>query len=384
MPVDLFAHDSPLSDQVGGANFKTRSPGAGRFLFYRGRFALYSLLRSLKIGSGDEVIVQAYTCSEVVQPILELGASPVFCDTEPTGFCLDPRALSRVLAKTTKAVIIQHTFGIPANLNALMPLLKQRGIFAIEDCCHVCASDYNGISLGSFGDAAFYSYGYEKPMSVGLGGAAVLNSPAAAAHFQALYSTYTRASLADEAWAAFRIAAKGLFPAKFVVWARDFLRGERGKPRGGHEPWSDRDCKKSLPRVVALCVDRLLQRTDRIVSRKERTLQKLDQGVGDLGLRHPAIHRNASAVLWRYPLCVRDKSTLLVRAKERAVGIVDWGSVPFQWIGSSDQRAGSGTLPNAQKLSETTVTIPISFGLSDARIRKVIRFLSQMKAEGLA
>ena len=290
MPVDIFAPDSQLSAQLKGARVKRRLPEPARFLFCRGRFALYSLLRFLKIGSGDEVIVQAFTCSQVVQPILQLGAMPVFCDTEPTGFCLDSHALSRVLSKATKVVIIQHTFGIPANMNALVPLLKQRGIFAIEDCCHVCASDYNGISLGSFGDAAFYSYGYEKPMSAGLGGAAVLNSSAAALDFQSLYFTYARASLAEEAWAAFRIAAKAVFPAESVVWARDFLRGERGRPRGGDEPWSDRDCKKSLPRVVALCVDRLLQRTDRIVSRKKRTLQKLDERIGALGLRELRLH----------------------------------------------------------------------------------------------
>ena len=361
------------------------SPARHRFLFYRGRIALYSLLRALKIGAGDEVIVQAYTCWEAVQPILQVGATPVFCDTEPFKFNMDPKALVRTLSKATKAVIIQHTFGIPAKLDSLMPLLKERGLFAIEDCCHVCSSEYNGLPVGSFGDAAFYSYAHEKPISGGLGGAVVLNSQAHAAAFQSLYEASAAPSTAEELWAAFRIAAKVIFPAEIVVTVRDYVRGDRIRTKSP-ERWPDFECKRHLPKIAAFWVNHLLARTAKITKRKLRTINKLDQHIAALGLRHPAVPEQRGVVLWRYPLLTRNKPELLKRARQCAIRIVDWGSVPFQWEGqlNHNHKFASQTFPNALELAETTATIPIGFGLSGSYINKVVRFLSRMSAEGNA
>lgn len=367
---------------------ETRDTAPRHFRFYRGRIALYCLLRSQKIGTGDEVIVQAFTCPEVVQPILRLGAIPVFCDTEADGFGLDSRSLSRALTGATKAVLIQHTFGVPANMNALMPILRESGVFVIEDCCHVCASEYDGRPVGSFGDAAFYSYGPEKPIAAGLGGEAVLNFPALARDFQSLYATCIMPSFSEEIWAVIRIAAKAVLPAEIVVMFRDALRGRglRTRNNGSPQEWSDRECDRRLPRVAEFRVDRLLARADRILAEKRLTIQRVADGISALGLRRAVIPERCSAVLWRYPILVRDKPKLLDRARRCAVEILDWGTAPFSCSGDSAHEHDyyRRACPNARKLSDIVVTVPIYDGLSKARIERLTRFLTRMKKEGIA
>src|ERR1019366_6722378 len=136
------------------------------FHFYRGRTAMYALLRALDIGSGDEVIVQAYTCLAVPLPVLALRARPVYADVDPQTYSADPQHVSSLISSRTRAIVIQHTFGIPAHLDELMTIARRHGIAVLEDCCHVCGSFYAGRALGSFGVGAFNSYQWSKPLVI--------------------------------------------------------------------------------------------------------------------------------------------------------------------------------------------------------------------------
>ena len=369
-----------------GTRKETLSRDRPRLRFYRGRVALYWLLRALSIGVGDEVILQAYTCPEVAQPILRVGATPVFCDTEPDGFNLCCEALARKITRATKAVIIQHTFGIPANMNDLMPVLRQLGVAVIEDCCHVCASEYDSVPVGSFGNAAFFSYGPDKPISAGLGGEAVLNSPALASDFRSLYITCITPSFSEEIWSTLRIAVKAILPAETVVLLRDTVRRQKSPRNGPGQDWIEHEYDKRLPRVAEFHVDRLLARADRILAKKRLAIQQVTNGINALGLRCAVIPEPCSAVLWRIPVYVRNKPKLRDRARQCAVEILDWGTAPFRSAEypASECDGHRHSCPNARELTETVVTVPIHGGLSRVRIEKLIRFLAQMRKEGIA
>jgi dTDP-4-amino-4,6-dideoxygalactose transaminase len=109
--------------------------------FQRGRIALYAILKALGIGSGDEVIIQAFTCVAVPCPVLATGARPVYADIDGT-LNLDPSSVEARLTPRTKAIVVQHTFGIPANMDRLLRTANECGIYLIEDCCHTVASSY--------------------------------------------------------------------------------------------------------------------------------------------------------------------------------------------------------------------------------------------------
>lgn len=143
--------------------------------FQRGRDALFILLQSLGIAEGDEVILQAYTCVVVPNAIQFLGATPVYVDIEKEGFNMDPALIEAAITPKTKALIIQHTFGEPADIEAIQAICKRHKLFLIEDCAHSLGSTHQGKPVGSFGDAAIWSFGRDKVISSVWGGMVTTN-----------------------------------------------------------------------------------------------------------------------------------------------------------------------------------------------------------------
>ena len=152
-------------------------PDLLEFTFFRGRVGLYKILESLGIGKGHEVITQAYTCVAVPEGILASGATPVYVDIDASGYTLDPNDLQRVITDKTRAIIVQHTFGLPADMEPIVQAAQEHNLMIIEDCCHTVKSKHFGQTLGTFGKAAFYSFEYGKPYPVGAGGSVVTLDP---------------------------------------------------------------------------------------------------------------------------------------------------------------------------------------------------------------
>jgi perosamine synthetase len=149
------------------------------YLFGSGREALCALLRARKIQAGDEVIVQAYTCVVVPNAILAAGGTPVYADIDPATLNLNADTVRSVLTDKTRAVICQHTFGIPAPLAELRALCDKRGIPLIEDCAHVLPDPGMADGVAVSGDYALLSFGRDKAVSGVSGGAIVARAQAA-------------------------------------------------------------------------------------------------------------------------------------------------------------------------------------------------------------
>jgi len=146
------------------------------FTYNSGRSALYSILKALEIGEGDEIIVQAFTCSAAIQPILWCYAKPIYADIDKNTFNLDPQKAAQKITSRTRAIIVQHSFGQPADLAAFTRLCHQKNILLIEDCA-LSLGATNQVrpvgTVGSFGDVAYFSFGRDKVVSSVFGGAAI-------------------------------------------------------------------------------------------------------------------------------------------------------------------------------------------------------------------
>lgn len=142
-------------------------------LFASGRESLYALLRALGIKPGEEIILQGYTCVVVPNAIHAAGAVPIYADIDPDTLNMTPETVKRLLTPRTRAVICQHTFGIPADTKALRTLCTEHGIALIEDMAHVLP-DAKGPELGVQGDYMILSFGRDKAIS-GISGGAVLS-----------------------------------------------------------------------------------------------------------------------------------------------------------------------------------------------------------------
>jgi perosamine synthetase len=146
------------------------------FLFFKGRVALYAILKSIGIEKGDEVILPSFTCVVVSNAIIYAGGVPVYVDIRLDSLTLDLDLLKLKISKRTKVIVCQNSFGLSWGNTQLLELREKYQFKIIEDCTHGFGGVFNDIPNGSMFDAVFYSTQWNKPFSTGVGGIAVVNN----------------------------------------------------------------------------------------------------------------------------------------------------------------------------------------------------------------
>jgi dTDP-4-amino-4,6-dideoxygalactose transaminase len=116
------------------------------------------ILKALGIGSGDEVIVPANSWISTSEAVSNTGATPVFVDIEPLYFTIDVHLIEAAITANTKAIIPVHLYGHPADMNAINAIAKKNNLKVIEDCAQAHGATIDGKMIGSFGDAASFSF----------------------------------------------------------------------------------------------------------------------------------------------------------------------------------------------------------------------------------
>ncbi len=137
-----------------------------------GTAALHLTLLAMDIGAGDEVIFPSYVCSALLNAVRYVKATPVLAEADPRTHNIDPVDVKKRLGGNTKAIIVPHLFGQPADLTELTSF----GIPVIEDCAQAVGARYKGRQVGAFGHAAILSFYATKVMTTGEGGMVVSNS----------------------------------------------------------------------------------------------------------------------------------------------------------------------------------------------------------------
>jgi perosamine synthetase len=138
------------------------------------RFALELALRAFEVGRGDEVVIPTFCCSAIVSPILAVGATPVLADVGAE-LNLTGKTVDAALTRNTRAIVVPHLFGNPADIEAIVDLAGQSNIRVIDDAAQALGATIDGRPLGSFGDAGVVSFGEEK-ICFGLGGGVLVSS----------------------------------------------------------------------------------------------------------------------------------------------------------------------------------------------------------------
>lgn len=131
-----------------------------------GTAALHLALLALGVGARDEVIIPSYVCSALLNAVKYVGAAPVLADIDPKTLNIDPRDVQQRVTKRTRAVIVPHLFGLPAELSAL----KKLNVPLIEDCAQALGAETDQQPVGSFGEAAVFSFYATKMITTGEGG----------------------------------------------------------------------------------------------------------------------------------------------------------------------------------------------------------------------
>ncbi len=140
---DAFAQYAGTTHAVGCAN---------------GTDAIEIALKAMGIAPGDEVIVPACTWISTAESVSAIGAVPVFADVLPELYTIDPEDIERKVTPKTKAIIPVHLYGLPAEMDEIMAVANKHGLMVMEDCAQAHGATYKGKKIGTFGQAASFSF----------------------------------------------------------------------------------------------------------------------------------------------------------------------------------------------------------------------------------
>jgi len=151
-----------------------------------GTSGLHLCIRALGISEGDEVLVPSFTFIAVANAVRYEKAIPVFVDIEPQTLNLDPSLLEEAITPRTRAIIVVHTFGCPAELSSILQIARRHGLHVIEDACEAIGGEFQGQKVGILGDVGVYAFYPNKQITTGEGGAVVTNNSATASKVRKL------------------------------------------------------------------------------------------------------------------------------------------------------------------------------------------------------
>ena len=162
-----------------------------------GTAGLYLGLQALGIKEGDEVILPSFAFIAAANAVLHERAVPVFADIDPGTLNIGAASIERVLTARTRAILLVHTFGCPADLRPILDLACQHKLLLMEDACEAVGAEYQELKAGSFGDVSVFSFYPNKPMTTGEGGLLVTRHAAVARTVRALRN---QGRMDDDGW----------------------------------------------------------------------------------------------------------------------------------------------------------------------------------------
>ncbi len=151
-----------------------------------GTAGLHLCLCAMGIGPDDEVLVPSFTFVAAANVIRYVGATPVFVDVERTTLNIDPTLIERAITPRTRAILVVHTFGVPAAMETIVEIARRHNLLLLEDACEALGAEYHGRKAGAFGDAAVFAFYPNKQITTGEGGMIVTSNQALAREMRAL------------------------------------------------------------------------------------------------------------------------------------------------------------------------------------------------------
>ena len=355
----------------------------------RGREALALLLQSLGVGVGDHVGVCAFTCLSVVEAVRVLGAIPVYLDVDET-LCIDPAEISSGSHGSLKVIILQHTFGVPGQLDALCRACRAMGARLVEDCAHALGSLWNGRPLGQFGDGGIYSFQWGKPYTTGQGGMVTVNSQVAADSLDRCIVDAVEMLWRSDVFLSLERRLFVLFHGTSLEWVlKDiyYALRERGFVRGGFTVPEE---FRLMPGYFQLAGPRMSEAGMRQVEQwnelqqiRRNNVREIESAFDQAGLPRWPVPPEAQVTMLRYPVLISHKDAALEAARRCHVDIAGWYATPVHPIAWEDLNRVDyrpGQCPKAETMIRKLVHIPTDAALDSKRLMAMVNIIAQYKS----
>lgn len=355
------------------------------YSFCHGRVGLYGLLCGLGIGPGDEVLLQVPTHIVVANAIRYTGAQPVYVDCRLENYNIDLEQAEQRITPRTKALVLQHTFGIPVDLDAALDLTSRHGITLIEDCVHALGATYGGQQVGSFGRAAFFSSEETKTISTTMGGMVVTDDPELATRVQAFQRSCARLS----PWQSFRYILKlvlyhGMTEPHIHQYTRAIYEffGQRNplpQPTTDEEIYGKRPAiyEQRLSNAQAAIGLLQLHRLQTNVAHRRAIAASYSELLSAEGFKVPNPPAKAEPAYVRYPVWVEDPA-LVARVATRRATLGTWFSSVLEEAASpacGDYKIGS--CPRAEEATRHLINLPTNPRVNAQDVEAIVLAVKQ-------
>jgi dTDP-4-amino-4,6-dideoxygalactose transaminase len=322
--------------------------------FNSGRTALAAILAAFGIGKGDDVIIQAFTCRAVTESVRGSGARPVYADIDDA-YNLSSRDAEKKITSDTRAIIVQHTFGIPGSMDEIVRFARAHGLFVIEDCAHSLGALYHGRKAGSLGDAAVFSFGRDKVVSSVWGGMATI-SKKSKVNGQKLRQFQEKLPYPSRAWIAQQllhpIAFSMILPTYNLIFGKVILEAMKRMKLLSH-PYPRFFEPGRYPNGLASLILLQLAKLARYNKMRRDTASYYADA-----LRHGSL--DGGGIYLRYPMLVDDPARIIKNARRHGILLGNWYHNVIDPKGTDLALAGYrwGSCPNAQRIAGHIVNLP--------------------------
>jgi perosamine synthetase len=298
-----------------------------------GRMAFYYILRALDLPAGSEIIFPALTFWVVPEIARCAGLTPVFVDVDPATFNIDPSRIESAITEQTRAIVPTHLYGQPCEMTEVMRIAGKHNLAVIEDCAQAAGATYRGRKVGTFGDAALFSFQLLKGINTYGGGMALTNDTALAEKIRKQADSQPAQSTADliKRLATGIVARSLVSPKGFAFWgfplgaafsaignpnALSTLFWEKIRPL---DPFP-RTYRQRYSNVQAVIGLRQLSKLDDFNARSRAHAEVYTRGLADCrALQTPRIIPDVESVYYQYCIYTSEPARASRRAIRRAV-----------------------------------------------------------------
>jgi len=305
----------------------------------------------LGISPGDEVILPAMTFCATANAVIHAGGTPVPVDVDPDTFNMRPSDVEKAITPRTRAIMPVHFAGRTCDMDGLMALARRRGLKVIEDCAHAVETEYRGRKVGTFGDCGVLSFYSTKNVVTGEGGMILTND--------------------DEISQRAKIMA--LHGMSADAWKRFSDKGYK------HYDVVEVGFKYNMMDLQAAIGMHQILRVDEYWKRRKAIWDAYTEAFDDLALGLPApLEKDSRHALHLFTVLVQpdaglSRDELLMRLHERKIGTgVHYRAIPTYTVYKEKFGWDLEAFPNAKKIGETTLSLPISAKLTDDEVEYII------------
>jgi dTDP-4-amino-4,6-dideoxygalactose transaminase len=363
--------------------------------FNSGRSALMAILDSLRLEKDSEVLLQAFTCNAVSNPILWSRLKPVYVDCDEKTFNIDVEDLKKKITPKSKVIIIQHTFGLPADMDEILGICNQNNLILIEDCAHSLGATYHDKKIGTFGKAAFFSFSRDKVISSVFGGMVVTNDDELARKLREYqkkigYPSYFwifQQLLHPILMNWFILPTYRICGKYFLIlfqWLQILSKAVHWKEKRGRKPGY---FPKRLPNALAILALNQFKKLEKFNLHRKKIAKFYREELKDTSFELPLDYNPpvtsfcfgvaVEQIYLRFTIKHPQAHEIIKKAWRKNLLIGDWYTTPIAPHDTKLEKMNyiPGTCPKAEKLAKITFNLPTHINISKTDAQKIVNFL---------